>query len=187
MVLHARSKGEIGSPFNSELVPHLDEIMALIELDLVGDKTSTVLLVGSVLQIPTILVLLDKAAQGLLVLGSNTILNGAPDLQVLGSIAILVLGRALPSDEEGTAGGEANFIDARDRKGEDELTARGIDDADGLGGCPAEETATGRVSTAPEVALGLGEPSEGLVDGRGVKDTDGLLGSVGKLERRRHG
>lgn len=158
-----------------------------MELNLVGDKASTVLLVGGVLKVPASLLLLDKATKRLLLAIGNTILDGAPNLQVLGRIAILILSRALPGDEEAAARREANFVDVEDRQGEDELAYRGIDNANGLRRGPAEEAATGRVGTAPEVSLGLGEPSERLVDGRGVKDTDGLLGSIGKLQRRRHG
>jgi hypothetical protein len=60
------------------------------------------------------LLLLNEAAQGPLVLDSDAVLKGAPDLEILGGIAVLILGGPLPSDEEGAAGREADLIDNDD-------------------------------------------------------------------------
>lgn len=187
MVLAAGGEGKVSSPLDSELVPDLDEVVALVELHLVGDEASAVLLISRVLEIPASLLLLDEAAEGLLVGGRDAFLYDTPDLEVLGRIAVLILGRALPCDDKGATRREAELVDVLDGEGEDLRAGRGVDYGDGLGGGPAEEAATGRVGTAPEVALGPGEPSERLVDGRSVKDADGLLGPEGKLQRRRHG
>lgn len=80
MVMGAGSEGVVRSTLNPELVPHLDEVVALVELDLVGDEASTVLLVGGVLKIPPTLLLLDKPSQRLLVSSINAFLDDAPDL-----------------------------------------------------------------------------------------------------------
>ncbi|KAI6751372.1 hypothetical protein HG531_006068 [Fusarium graminearum] len=187
MVLAARSEGKVGGTLDSELVPDRNEIVALVELDLVCYETSTVLLIGRVLKVPALLLLLNKTAKGLLILTSNTLLYNTPDLKVLGGIAILILARALPGDDESATRRETEFVNVKDRERKDLLTSRGINNGDNLRGGPTEVTSTGRVNTVSEVALGLVEPSERLVDGRSVKDADGLLGSVGKLQRRRHG
>jgi hypothetical protein len=121
VVLAARSKSKVGSTLDSKLVPDLDEIVALVELDFVGDETSTVLLIGCVLEVPALLLLLNKAAQRLLVLSSDTILYNTPDLEVLGSISVLVLGGAFPGDDESTSGRETEFVDVEDREGQDLL------------------------------------------------------------------
>jgi hypothetical protein len=187
MILAARSEGEVGGTLDSELVPDRDEVVALVELDLVCYKTSTVLLISCVLKVPALLLFLNKAAQGLLILTSNALLYNTPDLEVLGGIAILILARALPGNDESATGRETEFVNVEDRERKDLLTSRGINNGDNLRGGPTEVTSTGRVNTVSEVALGLVEPSERLVDGRSVKDADGLLGSEGKLQRRRHG
>lgn len=121
MVLAARSKSKVGSTLDSKLVPDLDEIVAFVELNFVGDETSTVLLISCVLEVPALLLLLNKAAQRLLVLSSDTVLYNTPDLEVLGSISVLVLGRAFPGDDESTAGRETEFVDIEDGKRKDLL------------------------------------------------------------------
>jgi hypothetical protein len=161
--------------------------VALVKLHLVAHEASAVLLVGCILQIPAALLLLNEAAEGLLVRGRHAVLDGAPNFEVLGGIAILILARALPGNDESATGRETEFVNVEDRERKDLLTSRGINNGDNLRGGPTEVTSTGRVNTVSEVALGLVEPSERLVDGRSVKDADGLLGSEGKLQRRRHG
>lgn len=66
------------------------------------------------------------------------------------------------------------------------MADRGIDDDDAFVGGVCKVAAAGRVDTAPEVPFGLDEPRKSFVDRRGIKDADGLLGSVGKLQRIRH-
>jgi hypothetical protein len=61
MVLAGRHS-KVGYPLYAKLVPNSSEIVGLIELDLVGDSACAKLLVGSVLQVPSSLVLLYKLA-----------------------------------------------------------------------------------------------------------------------------
>lgn len=186
-VLSAGGQGEIGDSLDTQLVPNCDEVVVLEELHFVGDETGAVGFVGSVLQVPVALLLLDELAYRLLGGGINALLHGAPDLEVLCGIAGLVLGRSLPGDEKGAQGREAELVDVGDGQVQSRLAAGGVNHADGLGRCPAKVAATRRVGTAPQVSLGLGEPRKGLVDRSGVKDANGLLGSVGELQRRCHG
>lgn len=186
-MLTARGQGELGDSLDAQLVPNCDEVVALEELHFVGDLTRAVGFVVGVLQVPVALLLLDELAYGLLGGGVNALLDGAPDLEVLGGIAGVVLGRALPGDEKGALGRKAELVDVGNGQVQGRLAAGGVDDADGLGRCPAKVAATRRVGTAPQVSLGLGEPRKGLVDRSGVKDANGLLGSVGELQRRCHG
>ena len=74
--------------------------MAFVKLDIVGDESSTVFFIGRVLQVPTPLLLLDKATQRLLVRGGNPLFDSAPNLEVLGGIAGLILPRSLPGNYE---------------------------------------------------------------------------------------
>jgi hypothetical protein len=62
------------------------------------------------------------------------------------------------------------------------MAYRGIDDSDAVVRGIGEIATTGRVDTTPEVPFRLDEPRQRLVDRRGVYDTDGLLGSIGKLQ-----
>ena len=186
-VVLARSQSKVGGTLDAQLVPNGDEVMALEELHLVGDEAGAVGLIGGVLQVPAALLLLDKLADRHLGGSIDAVLDGAPDLEVLGGVAGLVLGRPLPGDDKGAQGREAELVDVGNGQAQDELAAGGIDDIEGLGGCPAKEAAARRVRTAPQVSLGLGEPRKGRVDRGGVKDADGLLGSVGELQRGCHG
>lgn len=187
MVLASGSESKVSDSLHAKLVPDGDEIVRLIKLHLVGDEAGAVFFVGSVLEVPASLLLLDETTEGLLIGSGNTILNCAPNLQVLGGIAVVVLGRTLPRDEEAALGREAKLVDVEDRQCEDGSAGGGINDVDSLGGSPAKIAATWRVSTAAEVALRLGEAREGLVCWGGVKDTNVLEGPVGELQWRRHG
>src|SRR5699024_11735061 len=140
-----------------------------------------VLFVGCVLAVPAPLLLLDEAAERLLVPGRNTLLHRAPDLQVLGGIASFILGGPLPGDDKGAKGREAELIDVGDGEVQDLMAGGGVDNGHRLGRGPAEEAAAGRVCTAPQVSLGLGDRSEGSVDRSGVEDASGLLGPVSEL------
>lgn len=101
MVL-ARRDSKISNALEPELVPDSAQILALVELDLVGDATSTEALVAGVLQVPAGLVLLHKLANNTpLSLGAGAVVDRPPHLQVLGSVAGLVLCRALPGDDVG--------------------------------------------------------------------------------------
>lgn len=183
----ARGQGEVGSALDAQLVPNRDEVMALEELHFVGDEAGAVGFVGGVLQVPAALLLLDELAYRHLGGSIDALLHGAPDLEVLGRVAGLVLGGSLPGDDKGAQGREAELVDVDNGQVEDELAAGGVDHVESLGSGPAKEAATRRVGTAPQVSLGLGEPRKGLVDRSGVKDANGLLGPVGELQRGCHG
>jgi hypothetical protein len=121
VVLAARSKSKVGNTLDSELVPDLDEIVTLVKLDFICNETSTVLLISCVLKVPALLLLLNKAAEGLLVLTRDTFLYDTPDLEVLGGISVLILGRSFPGDDESTARRETEFVDVGDGEGQDLL------------------------------------------------------------------
>lgn len=133
VVLASGSESEISDSLDAKLVPDSDEIVSLIELHLVGDEACAVLFVGRVLEVPTSLLLLDEAANGLLISGSNTIFDCAPDLQVFGGVAIVILGRTLPRDDKGTLRREAELVDAGHGESENGGAVGGVNDADGLG------------------------------------------------------
>ncbi len=62
VVLSSWGQCVVGSSLDSQSVPDLEEVMALEELDFVGNKSSAVLLIGGVLQVPVALLLLNEAA-----------------------------------------------------------------------------------------------------------------------------
>ncbi|KAG9938375.1 eukaryotic translation initiation factor 2A, partial [Aureobasidium melanogenum] len=72
------------------------QIRRLVEVHLVGDSTGTEFLVQSVLQVPASLVLLYELANDL---AAGVVVEGAPDLEVLDSVAVFVLGRPLPGND----------------------------------------------------------------------------------------
>lgn len=156
--------------------------MTLVELDLVGHQTGAKALVGRVLHVPARHRLLHKLPKRLL-FGSVSILDDAPDLEVLGGIAALVLGGTLPGAQIGALGRECQLVD-RGQLGQrrQDVADRGIDNGDaGIAGV-GEVAAARRVDTTPEIPLGLDEPWEALVDRSGIDDADGLLGPEGKLQ-----
>ena len=185
MVL-ARSEGKVGNALDAELAPNRREVFAPVELYLVGNHARAILLIVAVLKVPARLRLLDPLADGLLLGTRSKVLDSAPNLQVLIGIAILVLGWALPRAEVGAARRKAKLVDVGHREGGPDVATGSVDDHDGLIGGIGEEAATGRVPTTPRVPLGLCESRDGSVGRRGIKDADGLLGPVSKLQRIRH-
>lgn len=186
VVALARSNGEIGHTFDSQLVPDSSEIVALKKLHLVCHTASAELLIRGVLKVPAREGLLDKLSNGLLLDTFSYLLDRTPNLEVLGGITSLILGGAFIGAEIGTPRGEGDLEDINDGDGRKKMTSGGIDNADAVVGRPGEVAATGRVDTATQVPFRLNELSERLVDRRSVGDANGLLGSVGKLQRRRH-
>lgn len=182
----AGGEGKVRDALDPQLVPDGSKVVTLVKLDFIGDLAGAELFVGRVLKVPASLRLLDVFAEGLLLSSLDALLDGAPHLEVLGGIAVLVLSGALPGDEEGAAGGETELVDVDDGQRQDVLAIGGVDDGDEFGCGPSKVAATGGVFTTPEVPFGLGEPSKRLVDGRGIGDTDVLLGAEGKLQRGRH-
>lgn len=185
LVLAGR-EGKVGDALNAQLVPYGAEVVAVVELDLVGDDARAEALILRVLQVPAISRLLDELANGLLLSTIGELLNGAPDLEILGGIAILILGGALPGAQVGTVGGEAEFVDGRDGQRSQDVADGRVDDDDALVSGVGKVAAASRVDTAPEIPFGLGESRKGFVDRVGIKDADGLLGSIGELQRIGH-
>ncbi len=87
--------------------------MALVELNLVGHKTGAEAFVGSILQVPARHGLLHELSKRLLLSIVGNVLDDAPDLEVLGGIAVLVLGGALPCAQVSALGRESQIIDGR--------------------------------------------------------------------------
>lgn len=126
-----RRKSKIRHPLHTQLIPDRRQIVALVELNLVGHDAGTQLLVGRILQVPAGLRLLHVAAHDRMLVAA---LNCAPHLEILHSVSIGVLARPLPGDHVGTERGEAQLEDIVGGDGRDDVTDRGIDD-----GYPADE------------------------------------------------
>lgn len=144
IVGRSRRKGEVRYAFDPQLVPNSLEVVALVELDLVGDETGTEFLVGRVLQVPAALRFLNKLAQRLLGCSVRKILDGTPDLEVLGSVTVLVFGGPFQGGEEGTQRGEAQLVD-EGKAGQrgDGGSSGGIDDAHAVIRSESKVTTTG--------------------------------------------
>ena len=88
MVL-ARRYSKVACTLYPQLVPNSTQIAALVELHLVGNKSSTKLFVGCVLQVPARLTLLyvlaDDGAVAVL-----RIVDRPPDFEILDGVTILV-------------------------------------------------------------------------------------------------
>jgi len=65
-VVLARRDRKVGDAFDTQLVPDLGQIVALIDLDLVRHDSSAEFLVEGILEIPAGLRLLHESANGLL-------------------------------------------------------------------------------------------------------------------------
>lgn len=115
------SKSEIRHALNPQFVPDGLEVVAVVELDLVCDEAGAILFVCCVLQVPAILRLLHKLAERLLSRLISGRLDGAPDLEILGGIASLVLGGSFPSSNEGAPGRKAQLIDGGQGKRSQDL------------------------------------------------------------------
>lgn len=130
MVL-SRRKRKVGDSFHAELIPHRAQVSRLVELHLVRDGAGAEFLVGRVLQVPAGLLLLHKLAHNGPVLFGLILGNqGPPHFQVLGRIAFLVLGVALPRDDVCAQGREAKLEDVRRGERGDDVADGGIDDRD---------------------------------------------------------
>lgn len=129
---------------------------------------------------------MHKSAKGLLLCAFRDLLDNAPDLEILGGIPSLIFRGAFPGAQKGAARGEIELVDVCDGERGDDMTNRGVDNINTFIRGICEIATAWRVCTTPEIPLRLSEPREGFVDRRGVKDTDGLLGSVSKLQRIGH-
>lgn len=96
MVL-TRRECEICHPLHSQLIPNLGQIIALVELDFICDDSCTKPFIRRVLEVPAGLRLLDVFAYNSVLIAGRRF-HHLPDLQILDSVAIGVLGRTLPSN-----------------------------------------------------------------------------------------
>ena len=129
-VVLARSDRKVRNPLHTQLIPDLRQVLALVELDFVGDDPGTVTLVGGVLKVPARLRLLDELAHRRVHVAVLGRLDDLPDLQVLDRIAVGILGRALPGDQVGSEGRESQLENVISSDGRDHMSDRGIDDGD---------------------------------------------------------
>lgn len=94
---------EVCHALNPQLSPNMPKVIPLIELYFVRYQTSTIQLVGSIMQVPSCLRLLHEQSNNitLVLMGVGTIFSDDPPyLQILACIAIFIFGRSLPSDNE---------------------------------------------------------------------------------------
>lgn len=110
---------------DTQLVVDGSQVGRLVEVHLVGDGTSTELLVKSVLQVPAGLVFLHELANNL---ASGLVVDGTPDLEVLDSVTVLVLGGSLPCDDKGAEGREAQLEDVLGGQSGDCVALSRVDD-----------------------------------------------------------
>ena len=105
----ARRDSKVCNALDPQLIPDLGQIVALVDLDFVGDDSSTEFLVKGILQIPACLGLLYESANGLFLnaLGRSLLIDDQPDLEILDGVTVVVLGRSLPGDDVGSEGREA--------------------------------------------------------------------------------
>lgn len=102
-VLARRSDGKIGDTFSAQLLPDGAHVVRLVELDLVGNTPGTVFFICSVLQVPSSRVLLHVSSNWhAFAIFANVFIYGLPNLEVLGRISVLVLGRSLPGYDVGS-------------------------------------------------------------------------------------
>lgn len=134
---------------SSQLVPDSLEIIAVVKLYFVGYETGAVSLIGGVLQIPAVLGLLHKLPQRLLGRSFSKVLDGAPDLEILGGIAVFILGRSFPCRKIGTTRGKADLVDIGQGEGGQNIAGGGISNAHAFIRDPSEVAATWGVYTAP--------------------------------------
>jgi hypothetical protein len=174
---------EIRNTLNTKLVPNVSEIVALVELDLVGHRASAVLLIVGVLQVPAGLGLLDEFADNL-PLSVCGLINGAPHLQVLGRVSVLVLGRSLPCDDVCASRRETKLINVVGGQSGDDVASGCVDHSHVLNRGEGKEAAIRRVFAASEVALGALESREVLVYRRSIEDTNVLGSAVCRLSAR---
>jgi len=178
----ARGQGEVGETLDTQLIPDSAEIMALEKLYFVRHAAGAELFVARVLQIPARGRLLDELADRLFLGSVGCVFNGAPDLQILGSITAFILARALPRAEKGATGRKGDLEDVYNGDGGQDLGTRSIDNGNGIRGGPSNIATAGGVNAVPQVPFWFGEAGQRGVDRLSVGDTNGLLGSVCKLQ-----
>lgn len=168
-------KGKVGDTLHTQLIPNGAQILAFVELDLVGDAARAELFIGRILQVPSRLALLHKLPNhsSLSVLAC-IVVDGAPDFEVFGSISIFILGWALPRYDECAQWGKAQLVDVLGGQSGDDVARGGIYDVYARGRGPREEATIGRVDAATEVAFWFLEAWNWSVERSGIEDTDRL-------------
>lgn len=121
-----RRDREIRHTLHAQLIPNGRQVVALVELNLIGDDTGAVLFVGRVLQVPASLRLLDEAAHNRMLVS----IDHAPNLEILDSVTLFILGRTLPGDQVSTEWRETQLEDILGRKGSDDMSDGGVNDGD---------------------------------------------------------
>lgn len=177
-----RGQGEVGEALDTQLIPDSTEIMALEKLYFVRHAAGAKLFVARVLQIPARGRLLYEFSNGFFLGSLGCVVNGAPDLQILRGITILILARTLPGAEESAARRKGNLEYVHNGDGGQDLGTGSIDDGNGIRSGPSDIATAGGVNAAPQVPFRFVEAGQRGVDRRSVGDTNGLLGSVCKLQ-----
>lgn len=128
MVL-ARRQREVGESVDVKFVPDSPQIFRFIELHLIRDHSSAELLVGGVLQIPPSLVLLHELADKRPLLITRALrFDSAPDLQIFGRIAVVILCRTLPGDDVRSQRRKAELEHVGCWERRDDVTDGGVND-----------------------------------------------------------
>lgn len=106
----------------------------MVELNLVGDDTSAQPLVVCILQVPARLRLLDEASHHRvlvdLTITALEVHHNTPHLEVLDSVAVLILGRTLPCYNVRPERREAQLVHILGRKGSDDVAHGRINNGD---------------------------------------------------------
>jgi len=114
--VHTRGDGKVGHALGAQFVPDGREVVAIVKLDLIRHHAGAEALVVGVLQVPARCRFLNESAKRLLLGPLVEGFNGAPDLEILSGVSILILGRALPGAQEGASRGETEVVNGLDRQ-----------------------------------------------------------------------
>jgi hypothetical protein len=152
-------------------------------LDLVGHRASAVLLIVGVLQVPAGLGLLNKFADNL-PFSVCGLVDGAPHLQVLGRVSVLILGRPLPCDNVCASRRKSELVNVVGGQGGDDVSGGCVHHGHVLDRGEGKEAAIRGVLAAPEVALGALESRKILVYRRSIEDTNVLGSAVCRVSAR---
>lgn len=122
----SRRERKVQHPLHAQLIPDSRQVLALEELDLVGDDARAQFLIRRVLQVPAGLRLLDEPAHNRMFI--SIAFDHAPDLEILHGVAVGVFRRTLPGDQVGSERREAQFENIIGRDGRNNVPSGGIND-----------------------------------------------------------